>query len=248
MSHLMRPLLFLALLTAIPAAPASAQATARVFIGVNGGYQASTTEFDDRFTFTRDQETGTTQTGYPIEAGATIDVGGGVRLWRGLGVGLAVTSFTRDGLARTTALVPHPLYLDRHREAAGEPGGIRREESAIHVQAQLSLPLTRRLHLTLMGGPSVLRVNQAMVIDVNYTEEYPYDTVTFTGVDTARQKGTKTGFNVGADVRWMFTSRIGAGALVRLARATIDLEAAADRTVSIDAGGVQAGAGLRIVF
>ena len=51
-------------------------------------------------------------------------------------------------------------------------------------------------------------------------------TASFTGVDTARQKGTKTGFNVGADVRWMFTSRIGAGALVRLARATIDLEAA----------------------
>jgi opacity protein-like surface antigen len=239
---------FVSLVVLSCAASSSAQDRPRGFISVNGGYQASTTEFDDSFTFSAHQETGTSRVTYPIDAGPSFDAGGGVRLWRGLGVGVAVSRFTRDGSVRATSSVPHPFFLQQHREVAGEADRIRREETAIHVQAQYSVPIGRRLHVTLMGGPSVLQVNQALVIDVNYTEEYPYDTAAFSGVDSTRQKGTKSGFNAGADVRWMFTRHIGAGAVVRFSRATIDLDAAENRTVSVDVGGAQAGAGLRIGF
>lgn len=242
------PLTRACLLAALSAAPAAAQSPAGGFIAINGGYQATTTEFADSVTFTRDQETGSTRASYPIDAGALFDVGGGVRLWRRFGVGLAVSRFTRDGTAGTTSSVPHPLFLQQHRDVSGDADGIDREETAVHVQALFMLPLTGRLQIALMGGPSFWQVNQSMVSDVNYSETYPYDTATFTGVDTTRVTARKSGFNAGADVRWMFTRAVGAGAFVRFTRATVDLEPAAGRTVTVDAGGAQVGAGLRIGF
>ena len=230
------------------AVPAQAQQTGRGFISINGGYQASSTEFDDAFTFTAHQETGTSDVSYPIDPGPMFDAGGGVRLWRGLGAGLALTQFTRDGSVRASSSIPHPFFLGQHRQVEGEAGNIERKETGVHVQAQYSLPLGRRLQITLMGGPSFFHVEQSLVIDVNYTEEYPYDTASFAGVDSAPETGTKTGFNAGADVRWMFTPSVGIGALVRVTRATIELEGVEDRTVSLDAGGTQIGIGIRLAF
>ncbi len=241
-------------LTSVPAAaqtrprPAFASPQPRVSISLNGGYQATTTEFDDRFTFELYRETGTTSATYPIDAGVLFDVGGGVRLWRGLGAGVAVSRFVRDGAVSTTSSLPHPFFLQQNREVAGEGDGIERQESGIHVQAQYLLPPIGNVHVTLMGGPSILQVNQTMVIDVNYAEEYPYDTATFTGVDPQGAKGTATGFNAGLDVRWMFSRTIGAGAVVRFTRATVDLDAPNNRTVAVDAGGTQIGVGMRFLF
>jgi opacity protein-like surface antigen len=230
------------------AGSAAAQDRPRGFIGLNGGYQASTTEFDDNFTFTAHQETGTTRVSYPIDAGPAFDAGAGIRVWRRLGVGVAVSRFTIDSTVSATSSIPHPFFLRQNREVSGEADGIRREETGIHVQAQYSVPLGRRLQLTLMAGPSLLQVSQAVVIDVNYTEEYPYDTASFSGVDSTRKKGSKAGFNAGADVRWMFTRNIGVGMMARFARATVDLDPVDDRTITVDAGGAQVGVGLRVGF
>ena len=99
-----------------------------------------------------------------------------------------------------------------------------------------------------MGGPSILHVNQAVVTDVNYSEEYPYDTAAFTGVDSRDVKASATGFNAGADVRWMFSRHVGLGGLVRFTRGTVDLDGPDNRTITVDAGGTHVGAGLRVVF
>jgi opacity protein-like surface antigen len=228
--------------------PAPAAAAPRVWIGINGGYQASTTEFEDSFTFTVNQETGRTRVTYPIEAGFTFDAGGGVRLWRDLGFGLAVSHFARDGVAATGSTVPHPFFLERDRQVDGEAGGLDRTETAIHIQAQYRLPLRGRLQILLMGGPSILQVNQSLVTAVNYSEEYPFDSATFTGVDSREVSGQKTGFNAGADVRWAITRQVGVGAMVRFTRAAVELDPVAGRTISVDAGGAQVGAGLRFAF
>ena len=93
----------------------------------------------------------------------------------------------------------------------------------------------------------MLDIKQSIATEVNYTEQFPYDAATFVGVDSRRISGTATGFNVGADVRWMFTRNIGVGGLVRFTRAKVDLEIDS-RTVQVDAGGAQVGAGLRLAF
>jgi hypothetical protein len=230
-----------------PARPAAA--TPKAWFGVNAGAQTTTTEFDDRFDFTLYQETATTRVQYPIESGFLFDAGGGVRLWRGLGAGLAVSRFAADGTAGTSTSLPHPFFLAQPRQVDGDADGIRRTETGIHLQAQYTIPVSRTVELLLAAGPSILLVNQTLVTSVNYSEEYPYDTATFTGVERRDASGSAVGFHAGVDVRWRLSRSVGIGAVARFTRATIDLDASDNRSaVTVDAGGVHVGAGLRFVF
>jgi hypothetical protein len=237
----------LGLVSALSAVPAHGQAPPRLTIAVSGGYQPTTTGFDDSFEFTVSRETDTSSVDYGVDAGALFDAGFGVRLWRGLGAGVAVSFFSVDGTVHATSSVPHPFLFQHLREISGGAGNIRREEKAVHIQAQYLLPSFGNLQVTLVGGPSVLDINQTVVTRVKYTEEYPYDTAAFAGVESRKVTGTKTGFNAGADVRWMFASHFGAGALIRYTYAPIDLRVD-DRTIEVDAGGLHVGAGVRIAF
>ena len=231
-----------------PARPA-AQTPSKAWIGVNAGAQTTTTEFDDRFDFTAYQETATTRVAYPVETGFLFDAGGGVRLWRALGAGLAVSRFAVDGSATTSTSLPHPFFLEEPRQVDGDADGIRREETGIHLQAQLAIPISRTVGLLLAGGPSILGVNQTLVNSVKYSEEYPYDVATFTGVETRDASGSAAGFNAGVDVRWRISRNVAIGGLIRVTRAQVELDASDGRpAVTVDAGGVHVGAGLRFVF
>jgi Outer membrane protein beta-barrel domain len=229
------------------AMPAAAQPLPRFTISVNGGYQPSSTSFDDRFTFDLNRETASVDADYSVDAGPLFDAGVGFRIWKGLGAGVAFSRFTVDSTGQAEATLPHPLFFQRNRQISGETTGITREESGIHIQAQYQLPPLGRFSVTLAGGPSVMDIRQSIVTDVNYTEEFPYDTATYVGVDSQRVSGTGTGFNAGADVRWMFTRNIGVGGLVRYTRASVDLTRN-NRTVTVDAGGMQVGGGVRLAF
>jgi hypothetical protein len=247
---------------AIDAAPALAQAPAqaqkrpaaappsgepRVRAMINAGYQPSTTSFDDSFTFTLYQETGSTSVSYPVDAGGIFEGGAAIRLWKGLAVGGVISHFSGEGTATVNASLPHPFFLQRPRQVSGEAGGMSREENAVHIQAQYLLPPFGRLSVVLAGGPSIIDVKQTAVIHVNYSEEFPYDAASFTGVDTKRATGTATGFNAGVDFQWMFTRNVGVGGLVRITKATVDLDID-NRTIPVDAGGTQIAAGIRLAF
>ena len=67
-------------------------------------------------------------------------------------------------------------------------------------------------------------------------------TATYVGVDSRRLSGTATGFNAGADVRWMFTRNVGVGGPRGVTRASVDLTRK-QLTISVDAGSAQVGAG-----
>lgn len=220
----------------------------RFSVNLNAGYRATTTEFQEQLRFSLYQEPATTDVTYPVETGILFDGGAAVRLWRGLGAGVAVSRFVHEGPASTTSSLPHPLLLRRNRTLAGDATGISREETAVHALVQYALRLTPRLQLTLMGGPSRIGVTQALVREVNYAEAYPYDDVQFTGVDAESADGSAVGFNAGVDVSWMLTPAVGIGGLLRLSGATIDLDVPGRRALPVDGGGVQAGAGVRLRF
>ena len=74
------------------------------------------------------------------------------------------------------------------------------------------------------------------------------DTAAFKSATTKDATASATGYNAGADVYWMFSRNAGVGGLVQIARARVKAPTGDGRTVSIDAGGVQAGGGLRFVF
>jgi hypothetical protein len=56
------------------------------------------------------------------------------------------------------------------------------------------------------------------------------------------------GINVGADVTYMVTKTFGAGVLLRYAGGSADLATPSGASLSLDAGGFQFGAGVRVRF
>ena len=63
-----------------------------------------------------------------------------------------------------------------------------------------------RLQWTAFAGPSLIRVSADLVQRVEYTQVYPFDTVTVTGTTFASTRNDAFGFNVGAGL-WTGPSR-----------------------------------------
>ncbi len=231
------------------AVPAAAQVSnPRVFISVNAGIQPAPSGLSDRFTFEAELETATVDVDYPFEQATIIDGGAAVRLWKRLGAGVAVSSYARDGSAAVDASIPHPFFFEQPREVTGDATDITRSESAIHAQLVYIVHTSERLRILFSAGPSRIAVEQEIVTGVQYDESFPFDTATFRSATTQLLKGSKIGFNVGADVGYMITRMFGVGGMVRFSRADIDLDGPANRSISVEAGGVQVGGGIRVVF
>jgi hypothetical protein len=246
--RLVCPAIFLTMLGS--ASIASAQTRAwpeRIWISAGAGLQAGVTGIDDAFELPLYVETERVSVDYPAKQGVVIDARGGYRLWKRFTVGIGVTHFSHRDDAAVQAQLPHPFFDNQFRSVEGTTSA-QRAETGAHVLFGWMLPLSDRLRLVLTAGPSVLNVEQTLVTDVQFAESYPYDTATFTGATTKRVSNSATGFNAGADVIWMFSSRIGAGGLVQFTRARARLSADSGRTIGVDAGGVQATFGVRLAF
>lgn len=218
----------------------AAAPSTRAIISVNGIYQAADDTFSQEQTFPLDQEIARYTSGYEVKAGPGIDAGGAVRLWRRLGAGVAFTSFKDDRDITIEGTLPHPLFFDRPRAISGTPPGTR-EETAVHVNAVVFLPVSPKFEVLVFGGPSFFSVRQTVVTDIRYDQSYPYDAATFTSAVVREEKESKVGFNVGADVGFYFSKYIGVGGIVRFSRATIPFSLG-----DLDVGGAMVGGGVRI--
>jgi outer membrane scaffolding protein for murein synthesis (MipA/OmpV family) len=238
----------------VSAAPALAQSRASaarpnsVFIGVSGGVQQGANDLSDHFSFSKNQETETIDVKYPMKPRGLFDISGSFRVWKGLAFGAAFSRASGSGTAEVTASVPHPFFFNQPRTVTGTEDGIQHAENGVHLQVQYLVPASDSVRVIVGAGPSWLSVEHEIVTDVTVTESYPYDTAAFGGAVTKATKASATGFNAGVDVTWMFARSVGVGGLVRYTRADVDLEPAPGRTLTMKAGGVQAGAGIRVVF
>lgn len=237
-------------LWAIPAlaqSHGSAGAT-HLTIGVSGGVQQAAEDLSDHFSFPKNAETETVDVHYPMKPLGFIDLAAGYRVWKNLGVGAAVSVTSGKGDAEVTASVPHPFFFNQPRTVTGTEHNVSHSETGVHVQLQYLIPATGKLHFILEGGPSWINVDHEVVTDVTVTESYPFDTAAFGGAVTKSTTGSALGFNGGVDVTWMFAESVGVGGIVRYTRADIDLKAVEGRSLSVKAGGLQAGAGIRVLF
>ncbi len=233
-----------------PARPAVAQARRweeRIWFGVSGGVQPAVSSFADTFEVPLYAENEKVSIDYPVKGGALIAASGGYRVWKQLTIGMGVTRRHRRARATVDARLPHPFFDDQLRPIEGTTPATRTELGA-HLLVGWMMPLADRFRVLITAGPSVLSVRQTLVTGVEFTEAYPYDTATFTSATRNNATATATGFNAGADLLWMFSRRIGAGGLVQITRARAKLPIGAGRTIPVDAGGAQIGAGIRFVF
>ena len=231
------------------AAPATAQAwPQRMWVTVSGGLQnAAAGGFSDSFTLQQYTETGQVAVHAPVKNGGLFAGSFGVRVWQRLGVGFMVTRSTSTGTATIDASIPHPLYDNQPRSISGS-SPTHHNETGAHVQLAMLLPLSPRIRVILSGGPSMLKVEQTVVSNVQYSQSYPYDTASFTSATASLANDTVIGFNVGGDVAWMFSKSLGAGMMAQYAGGTAKLNAGGGRTVSVKAGGACVGAGIRASF
>ena len=219
----------------------------RIWISAGGGVQPAAKGFADTFALPLHAETEQITVAYPVTGGTLIAARGGYRLWQRLTVGAGVSRYSRRAAATVHAQLPHPFFDNQFREVEGTTSTLR-GETATHLFVGWMMPLSDRLRVILTAGPSLLSVEQTLVTGVQYAETYPYDTAEFTDATTRRSSRSATGFNAAADVMWMFTPRIGAGVLVQATRARVRVTAGDNRTFTVDAGGAQAAAGIRVVF
>ena len=231
----------------LSSAPAFAQSTPpeRVAVTIGVAYPAGTTTFTQTTTFESYAETGSLTTTYATPQKARLDVAGVVRLWHGLGVGIAANSFDGTTPAQISGQIPHPINANQPRPLTGTQD-VSHGESAIHLQAAYWFRLTPRLDVIVAGGPSRIRIKQDFVSDVSYSQAFPYDTVTFQSATLTHEEKTVTGSNLGAEVGVRLVAHVGVGGFVRYSHATAsfpDTGVSAFKVGTLDVGG-----GIRLSF
>jgi hypothetical protein len=220
----------------------------RVTISAGASAQPSKTSFTDVTTFPYFAETARTEGSYRVGNGVLFDIGGTVRLWRGLGLGVGVTRATRDADTETNGSFPHPFFFNRSRTGTWSASSLERSELGVHISAAYQVVNAPRLAVSLFGGPSLFNFEQVVVDDVEVIQSYPFDTVDARLV-TGSIDGSAAGFHAGFDVAWFFSRHIGVGGLVRFTRAMKkDVRIGEGDPFDLEVGGVQGGGGIRLRF
>ena len=215
-------------------------------VSTHGGLQVSTNRLAQASELDKYVEPAPFTAELPKAAVPFLDGGVTVRLWKNLGVGAAVSFLSNRADAEVRAEIPHPFYFDRPRSIAGE-ARVGHRELALHTSAAWLIE-SRRLDVLVFGGPSLFRLDQGLVTDVSFDEEFPYDTATFTEADVVRVQASKTGVHLGVDVTWKRSRRWNVGGLLRYSRARFPLAVDGLDAGTASVGGVMAGVGVRHGF
>jgi opacity protein-like surface antigen len=203
--------------------------------------------FSGARTFTEFAEQGRIESQYTEDPGPAFETGLTWRFGRRLGVSAAMTFGRRDEGGSFAATLPHPLYFGVPRRVAGDFGGGAQRETAVHLDLAF-LGGAGRVQWSAFAGPSLIRLQADLVQRVDYTQAYPFDTVTVTGTPLATTRGRAVGFNVGAGVDWHMARHVAIGTQLRYSRATVGLEPTAEDRVDVVGGGVHVTGGLRLDF
>ena len=231
---------FCALLTA----PAHAQTmtwTDRAFANVNFGLQEVSRTLDASSTFDLYGETGDLSTTQPIDGGALFDIGAGYKVWHNLAIGLGYSRVQTDADVALAANVPDPNFFDRPRGLTATSPNAEHAEHAIHIQGTWMMPVTDKIDVGISFGPTIFMVKQDVATAISVTEPGP----TLASTTIVREDKTGVGINLGVDLSYLITPRIGAGILARYTVGSVDLDAA---TESLTVGGFELGFGARIRF
>ena len=243
------------------ATPAEAQgAFERVWIDANAGLaMAAQDTFAMSAPIDRFEEPGELAAHYSLPRAPSFDIGAGVMITRRIGVGASYDGTMHEHAAELRARVPHPLFADAAASDMAETDPVmQRIERSLSVHAMIVVAQTRRLRLRVFGGPIRYRVEQDAVDAITYNHIYfvrqPTNIVQLTGFDYARVDGSGWGGHVGADASLFLTRIFGVGVFTKYDRGRVALDnplAAGlghPGRVTITAGGLQVGGGVRLKF
>ena len=212
-----------------------------------GGMAGGSSRFTETRRFTQFAEQGQIQSRYEQDPGPGFEIGSAWKFRPRLGVSASLSAARRREAGSFMAAFPHPLYFGTPRQATGDFEGRAQKETAVHLDLAL-MGEARRLQWMLFAGPSLALVDTDLVRSVEYTQAYPYDTVTVTGTPFETVSGHGVGFNVGGALAWPAARHVAVASQIRFSRAQVALEPAPDDHLTVSAGGLSFAVGLRLDF
>lgn len=231
------------LLLLAPAGAGAQEALPRTVLLIDAYARVAGPSFTDQVEPTITFERASVEVDYTSGTG----IGGGVGLARRLSSRVGVLASVSFGAMAATATaagtVPHPLYFDRPRDVAGA-ADVSGSQMIVDVLATGFWRAGSRWTVLAGAGPSIVRVSQDAVDGVTYTETFPYDSVTVTGLRTSTSSGVGVGVTGLLDVMWQLGPRTGLAAFMKYTAASVE-SGKDDATVTVKAGGLRAGLGLR---
>jgi hypothetical protein len=220
----------------------------RGYVSLNALYQATSNGFTGTTTFTQNVEPGTATATFDAVRPPILDVGGGVRLWRDLALDVSASWLSKRRGGTLSANIPHPFLFNAPRTVTGSVSDVPHDEVAVHVNAAWLFPVRRGVDAVVFGGPSYFHLTQGLVTDVASSSTYPFDTATFTGATVSSASRSRLGYNLGLDLTVRMSRYVGVGALVRYSHASVPLPAGGGTELTVRAGGLQVGGGIRFRF
>jgi hypothetical protein len=216
---------------------------------LNGAFGAGELAFSESRPFTLYLEPTTLDVQYEEQAGPGLDLGLQFNLVRHLGVLAGFSSVNRDGTGSYSTALPHPLYFNRPRSVSGSINALKYSETAGHLDLAVT-GAAGAFEFTAFAGATFFQVKADVADAIQYSQAYPYDTVTATSLPTKTLSDSPIGFNAGARLDFGFgkTRRFGLAAQARFSRATVKLVPTEGSSLSFDAGGLLASAGIRVAF
>jgi hypothetical protein len=188
-----------------------------------------------------------------LSADASVGVGpvfaarGGVRVWKNLALGGGLEMVSTTQSLDVTGRLPHPFQFNQFREVEGTADGLERLEAMTSFELSWLMPLTRRIDMFVFGGPAYIHVWQDMATEIQFTESYPYDSATYTGVETASLSGGAFGATAGVDIAYLLTRNLGVGGELRYSYAKTSLTPST-QPASVPLGGLQVAFVARLLF
>jgi opacity protein-like surface antigen len=220
----------------------------RVHLEVDGVYRSTTQTLSDTASPTIYAESGALSAGYDVPAGPGFSGGASFRLWRNLGVGVSVSSFSTSFPADVRGSIPNPFTFSQPRTFEGSVSDLARKELAIGIHLRGMFQLSPRFGVSVYAGPTRLSVTQDVITAIQYSEAYPYDTATFSAAQISTDEVNKWGVGAGADIAFYFTRNVGVGLGVKYSGGETDLVSLGSAPLTSKLGGTEFGGGLRLRF
>ena len=176
--------------------------------------------------------------------------GAACRVWRNLGFGIGFSVLQNSDDVSGTGTVTNPLFFDSPRSVTLAETGLKHREVSVHFSAVYVLSVSERFRVSLFGGPTIFRIRQDLVTDVELgpeTDPPLFQTVTIASVTTSSANETGVGGHIGFDGTYLLKDQLGVGGFFRYTGSSVDLPTGNTMT-TIDVGGAQLGGGVRLFF
>lgn len=227
--------------TVAPSAFAQMKWTDKGFANISVGAQPGSHTLATSTTFDQYDEKAKVDTSQKVKGGALFDISAGYKVWRNLAVAIGYSRTSGKADASVTASIPDPRVFDSPRTLTASAPGLKHTEQAINLMGVWMVPVTDKIDVGVSFGPSIFMVKQDIPATLTIAEPGP----TVSGLTTDSAKKTVAGINLGVDVTYLVTKRVGVGGLARYTAGSAKLAGA---TKSLTVGGFQIGVGARYRF